>query len=63
MKIKISTTYENVTEEFLQDWLEEINLPELQGVTKDLKEFGHATHKSKDPTSDCVGTTEYLIVR
>jgi len=64
MKIKISTTYFNVNEEFLENWLRETgSMVELHGVVDDLREFGHAVYKSKDPDSDAYGETEYMVVK
>lgn len=62
MKIIIKTTYENVNDEFLDNWLSQVGaLPELHDVQADLRNGGKAVFVSKDPDSDCVGKTEYWI--
>lgn len=67
MKLKISMTYDNISNEWLEWYLKRLSNEEvLPGSTKiieDLKEYGHASFSSKDPTSSAVATTEYLIVK
>lgn len=64
MRITIKTTYENVDEAWLEDWLTRVGkTPGLSIVAEELRECGHAVYVSKDPTSDCTGKTEYLLER
>lgn len=65
MRLEIKTVFENVDQEWL-DWYlarlenEEV-LPGSTLIVKQLKEIHHAAFSSKDPSSDVVATTSYLI--
>ena len=68
MKFVITTTYENVDQDFM-DWYydrltsQESHLPGAAEIVEELKACGYAAYASKHPTSDVVGTTEYQVIK
>lgn len=67
MKIKVTTIYESVDQQWLDWYLKRLSDPEAfpgaMQIAKDLEEYGQASFSTDDPTSKVIGTTEYLIVR
>lgn len=67
MELQITTTYENINQEWL-DWYyrrlanEEV-LPGSTSIVKELKIYGNASFVSKDPSSDVVAITEYQVTK
>lgn len=67
MKMRIETVYENVDQEWLDWYLKRLAneqvLPGSNVIVEELKECGHAVFSSKDPSSDCVATTTYEVLK
>ncbi len=67
MKLIITTTYENINQEFLDFYLKRMEnaevLPGSMKIVKELKKKGFASFVSKSPESLAIGTTTYEIVK
>lgn len=67
MKVIITSTYENVDQEWLDWYLRRLAnenvLPGSTWIASDLKVFGKAEFSSKDPQSEVVATTKYEVIK
>lgn len=67
MKLKITTTYYNVDQSWLDWYLDRLAneqvMPGSTVIAEELRECGHAVFSSKDPSSSVTASTEYLIER
>lgn len=65
MKLVITTTYENASEEWISWYLARLVnqevLPGSMTIAEKLKRDKFASFRSEDPTSDCVATTTYRL--
>lgn len=65
LKLTITTTYENVDQEWLDWWFDRLAneqvMPGSTVIVEELKECGHAVFTSKDPDSDVIGSTAYQV--
>jgi hypothetical protein len=61
MKLKITTEYTNVTQEWLEWWYSNPKPPEVENAMAVLKTIRIAVHVSKDPTSNVIGKTIYEV--
>lgn len=66
MTFTITTGYENINQEWLDWYLERLAsqdvMPGSTGVVDSIKKLGRASFTSKDPISEVVGTTQYVLV-
>lgn len=65
MKVIVTSTYENVDQEWLDWWLERLSvhspLPGGREAASTLQSETFSSFSSKDPTSDVIATTTYEI--
>ena len=61
MKVVVTTVYNNVDEEWLTWYCEQLKATLHDGLIKSLRDHGRATLESKDPTSKVVGKTVYEV--
>ena len=65
MKVVITTTYENVDQEWLDWYLKRLAMSEVlpgsMSLTEKIQNDGFAEFSSKDPESDVVATTKYEV--
>lgn len=66
MKFVITTTYENVDDEWLDWYLKRLKAAEVTpgstGCADTVREDGYAEFSSKDPTSAVIATTSYEVI-
>lgn len=67
MTVKITTTYRNVDQEWLDWYLKRLAneqlLPGSTSIADKLKDAGRAIFESSDPSSDITATTEYQVLK
>lgn len=65
MKLVITTTYNNIDEEWLVWYKARMMMgpKELRKVAEDFKKNNKATYESKDPSSDVNGVTTYEVLK
>lgn len=67
MKVVITTTFKNVNQEWLDDYINRLEaepvLPGCMSLASQLREKDIAVFRSKDPSSDVTGETEYRVER